>query len=78
MFSIDEKKQIAEAIEKLLLSFNHPEMPLEKPVFELAVLGKEQWSWAKIEPNWKFDENNKPGVNPWNEVSRKILDEKPQ
>lgn len=67
MFSMAEKKKIAFEIEKLLLSFNHPEMPKEEPYFQIHISGKETWSWAKIEPNWKYDKHNKPGINPWNE-----------
>ena len=48
MFSTKAKQKIAEEIEKLLLSFNHPEMPTEKPSFELHVDGKESCSWADI------------------------------
>jgi len=66
MFSVDQKKQIAEAVEKTLLSFNHPEMPTERPSFKLHVDGKESWSWADIEPNWTY-ENREPGINPHNE-----------
>jgi hypothetical protein len=62
-----QKKEIAKKIEELLLSFDHPEMPKEKPDFELHVKGKESWSWADIKPNWTFNENYKPGINPWNE-----------
>ena len=54
MFCVAEKKKIAEEIEKLLLNLNHPEMPKEKPTFRLHVDGKESWSWADIEPNWKL------------------------
>lgn len=73
MFSIDEKKKIAGKIEKLLLSLDHPEMPKEKPSFNLHVDGKESWSWADINPNWTYDEKNQPGVNPWNEVAREKM-----
>jgi len=73
MFSVAEKQKIAEEIEKLLLSFNHPEMPKAKPNFKLHIDGAESWSWADIEPNWKYGENNPPGVNPWNEVAREKL-----
>ncbi|KKN28910.1 hypothetical protein LCGC14_0849630 [marine sediment metagenome] len=52
MFSKQEKVHIAEEIEKLLLSLNHPEMPKEKPMFALHVDGKEDCSWANIVPNW--------------------------
>lgn len=55
MFSMNEKKLIATAIEKLLLGFSHPEMPIEKPEFTLHVKGKEDWSFADIEPNHHFD-----------------------
>jgi len=68
MFSVDQKKQIAEAVEKTLLSFNHPEVPTEKPSFKLHVDGKESWSFADIEPNWIYNDNNKPGLTLFNEI----------
>ena len=68
MFSRKQKNKIAEEVEKLLLSFNHPEMPKEKPRFLLHVEGKEGWSWADIEPNWKY-EDKEPSVNPFNEIN---------
>ena len=73
MFSKREKMEISEAIEKLLLSFDHPEMPKEKPNFKIHIDGKESWSWADIEPNWKFSEKNNPGVNEWNENAREKM-----
>lgn len=69
MFSVAQKQLIAAAVEKVLLDLHHPEMPLEKPKFHLHVDGTESWSWADIEPNWTYDENNKPGVNPFNEMN---------
>jgi len=67
MFSKAQKVKIAEEIEKLLLSFDHPEMPKEKPYFELHVHGVDKsWQFADIRPNWEF-ENKEPGMNPWNE-----------
>lgn len=72
MFSKNEKMIIAQEIEKLLLTFNHPEMPKEKPNFKLHVDGKESWSWADIEPNWKY-RSRFPSVNPWNEQAREIM-----
>ena len=69
MFSMAQKMQIAQAVEKVLLSFDHPEMPKEKPIFQLRVEGEEAWSWANIEPNWLFDdEHKKAGINPHNEM----------
>ena len=73
MFSLDQKKEISEAVEKVLLSFNHPEMPTENPDFTLSIKGKESWSWAEIKPNWTFGEENKPGVNPHNEQVAKEM-----
>ena len=58
MFSTNQKQIIAKEIEKLLLSFNHSEMPKEKPNFKLHVDGAEDWSWADIEPNHKIEEEN--------------------
>lgn len=72
MFSTKEKQMIAEAIEKVLLEINHPEMPTERPEFKLYVEGKESWSWAEIEPNWKY-ENVAPKTTEWNENARYIL-----
>lgn len=73
MFSVAEKKKIAEGVEKILLELDHPEMPKEKPVFKLHVDGKESWSWADIEPNWKYGDDNPPNISPWNEVARKKM-----
>lgn len=67
MFSVAQKQQIAAAVEKILLDIGHPEMPTEKPWFFLKVVGKEDWSYADIEPNWRFADKA-PGINPWNEM----------
>ena len=74
MFSVEEKRKIASAVEKVLLELNHPEMPRERPIFKLHIKGIESWSWADIEPNWIFDKGvKKQGINPWNEQARDIL-----
>ena len=73
MFSIKEKQYLASQIEKLLLDLDHPEMPKEKPIFKLRVDGKESWSWADIEPNWKFGVDNPTVLNLFNEVARDVL-----
>jgi hypothetical protein len=70
MFSMSEKKHIAEEIEKILLGLNHPEMPKERPVFSLHVDGKESYSWADIKPNWTYGGNNAPTTTHFNENSR--------
>lgn len=58
MFLEQQTRQIADAIEKILLGFNHPEMPKSKPRFHLCVEGQDSWSWADIFPNWMVDEDN--------------------
>jgi len=73
MFSIAEKKRIAEAVEKVLLEINHPEMPKEKPKFKLHIDGKESWSYADIEPNWVYDGDKKPTTTIWNENARDFV-----
>ncbi len=70
MFSVAQKKEIAKKVEEVILSFNHPEMPKEKPEFKLHIDGVENWSWADIEPNWKY-ENKEPSFNPHNEAQAK-------
>ena len=70
MFSQEQKKEIAKAVEKVILSFDHVEMPKERPSFTLRVEGKEDWSWANIEPNWTF--NQKPSqINKFNSQALK-------
>ena len=58
MFSVAQKRLIAQKVEELLLSFEHLEMPKDRPYFKMRIHGKEGWSWADIEPNWIFDEAN--------------------
>ena len=72
MFSVAEKKMIAQKIEEILLELNHPEMPKEKLAFKLHVDGKASWSRADIEPNWLFEYGKPMGYNPFNEVSRRL------
>ncbi len=66
MFSMNQKIEIAKKVEEVILSFNHPEMPKEKPMFHLHIDGKESWSWADIQPNHMFEEVP-PSVNLFNE-----------
>ncbi len=68
MFSMKQKQTIAAIVEKALLELDHPEMSKEKPSFVLHVYGKESWSFAVIKPNWTFDTNNPPSINPHNEL----------
>lgn len=66
MFSKRQKIEISKKVEEILLSYDHPEMPKEKPIFELHVNGKEDWSWANIKPNHLF-EDTEPDINDHNE-----------
>ena len=65
MFSINQKRQIAEAVQKILRETNHPELPKTEIQFSLHVDGAESWSWADIRNNGAV---NQPTVNPWNEI----------
>jgi hypothetical protein len=64
MFSLQQKREIADAVQKILRATNHPELPETEIQFALHVEGAESWSWADIRNNGAVP---KPGVNPWNE-----------
>lgn len=70
MFSIRQKRDIAEAVQIILRSTNHPELPPpgEEINFILHVEGKEAWSYADIKNNGSV---KVPGINPWNEMQDK-------
>ena len=65
MFSVAEKRKIANEIQKILRETNHPELPSGEIAFSLHVDGAESWSWAEIRNNGAV---TSPGVNPWNEM----------
>jgi hypothetical protein len=64
MFSVRQKREIADKIQKVLRETNHPELPKGEIQFQLHVDGAEDWSWADICNNGAVA---KPSVNPWNE-----------
>lgn len=65
MFSVHQKREIAEAVQRILRATNHPELPVGREIeFHLHVKGAESWSWADIQNNAAV---SNPGVNPWNE-----------
>ena len=64
MFSVNQKRQIADAVQKILRETQHPELPKGEIEFSLHVKGAEDWSWADIQNNGAV---KVPGVNPWNE-----------
>ena len=68
MFSVREKRKIADEIQKILRATNHPELPEGEIEFSLHVKGAESWSWADIKNNGAV---TAPGVNPWNEMQDK-------
>ena len=65
MFSVREKRQIANAIQKVLRDTNHPELPKGEIKFSIRIEGVEAWSFAVIQNNGAV---TNPGVNPWNEM----------
>lgn len=65
MFSINQKRKISKAVQKILRETSHPELPESEIEFSLHVKGKEDWSWADIKNNGSV---TKPGVNLWNEL----------
>lgn len=64
MFSVAQKREIADKVQKILRETGHPELPQGEISFLLHVWGAEGWSWADIRNNGAVD---KPDVNPWNE-----------
>ncbi len=64
MFSVIQKRQISDAVQKILKDTNHPELPDGEIKFQLHVDGAESWSWADIHNNGSVGE---PSVNPHNE-----------
>jgi hypothetical protein len=65
MFSVRQKREISEAVQKILRETNHPELPEDEIPFNLYVHGAEDWAWADIRNNGAVSE---PSVNPHNEM----------
>jgi hypothetical protein len=68
MFSVRQKREIADAVQKVLRDTGHPELPAGEIPFLLHVDGAQSWSWADIRNNGAVAN---PGVNPWNELQDK-------
>jgi len=64
MFSVKQKREISDAIQKILKKTNHPELPKGEIKFLLHVKGAESWSWADIKNNGSVIN---PSVNLHNE-----------
>jgi len=65
MFSVREKRDISEKVQKILRETNHPELPEREIQFCLHIDGAESWSWADIRNNGGV---LNPEVNPFNEM----------
>lgn len=68
MFSVAEKRAIADAVQQVLRATGHPELPPGEIQFALHVAGAESWSWADIRNNGAV---TKPAINPHNEAQAK-------
>ena len=64
MFSVKQKREIADAVQKILRDTDHPELPKGEIRFVLSVHGEESWSWASIQNNGAV---TNPTINPHNE-----------
>lgn len=65
MFSVREKREISDKVQRILRDTNHPELPEHEISFLLHVGGAESWSWADIRNNCFVKD---PDVNPHNEM----------
>jgi hypothetical protein len=68
MFSIRQKREIAEAVQQALRATDHPELPEGEIQFELRVNGAEYWSWALVRNNGAVPN---PTSDLWNESQDK-------
>ena len=64
MFSVKQKREIADKIQEILRATNHPELPEGEIQFRIRIEGAEAWSFAIIKNNCAV---SVPSVNPWNE-----------
>ena len=64
MFSVQQKREIADAVQRILRGTDHPELPGGEISFHLHVDGASPWSWADIKNNAAVPV---PDVNEWNE-----------
>jgi len=68
MFSVRQKREIADKIQKILRETAHPELPKGEIQFQIHVDGVEDWSWADIKNNGAV---GNPSMNPHNEMQDK-------
>lgn len=65
MFSLNQKREIANKVQDILRATNHPELPASEIPFVLRVEGAQEWSWAVIQNNGSIPN---PAINPHNEA----------
>ena len=65
MFSVQQTRDISDAVQKILRGTMHPELPDHEIRFSLHVEGKAAWSWADIINN---EAVRIASVNPHNEA----------
>jgi len=65
MFSVQQKREISQAVQGILRGTNHPELPIGEIQFRLHITGADSWSWADIQNNGAV---TSPNINPWNEA----------
>jgi len=68
MFSVRQKKEISEAVQKILRDTNHPELPETEIQFQLRVDGANWLSWGVIQNNGYYTKDDPPSINPHNEA----------
>ena len=69
MFSVQQKRQIADAVQRILRETGHPELPPGEINFHLHVDGAKPWSWADIRNNGAV---SAPAINLWNEAQAQL------
>ena len=66
MFSLKQKRQISDAVQKILKETKHSELPDGEITFILHVEGAAEWSWADIKNNGSVPN---PSINIFNELN---------
>ena len=75
MFSVRQKREIADKVQQILRETQHPELPKGEISFLLHVVGAESWSWAVIRNNGAV---TNPSINPHNELQEILNPVQPQ
>ena len=69
MFSVRQKREIADKIQNILKETKHQELPEGEIKFSIHIKGAaESWSWADIQNNGAVEN---PGTNLHNEIQDK-------